>query len=531
MSDLRELRSRHDQLLGLRRAHEESSRQLAAQVAELDDLLERAEPVRKALESLTEDLFDETLREVGQDLSIALREVFADESLSLVAERTLRRNAIEVDFHVERNGEREDLLRGQGGSVLNVVSTGLRMLALTTQGEEGHRPFLVLDEQDCWLRPDLVPRFMRIVSVAAKKLSLQVLVITHHEPELIAESADKAYKFEPAGDHVRVSEHPLHPAERRRTLAAQGIGERAEPVAAGAMADPTPAGTGLGQTAQDLRQLVEGPLVAAQPLSLPKLEDHGLRAARLAARPSVLQLLCDQGALRLTQASPDAGSVYLSQGVLFVDQARLECTLVCALDSLGAHLRLSGGPDGSLAYELLLPGSVEQALPADPIADPLLARARDADPRWLSERAQALLSQPTPLRAASATALLAAQTSDRSGPLSSEPWLPAWLRDAESGAVRAAQELLALGRALLSHPLPDRARWRDEAQRLVEGRAELELLREWLIPAGSHTGERLTRTLERVDRELAALRDERVSLPSPRRLGISERSPSWWIPA
>jgi hypothetical protein len=68
------------------------------------------------------------------------------------------------------NGRPEDIMKGQGGSVVNVLSVGLRMFALTTLDSASHRRFLVLDEQDCWLRPDLVPRLVRIVHEAGKAL-------------------------------------------------------------------------------------------------------------------------------------------------------------------------------------------------------------------------------------------------------------------------------------------------------------------------------------------------------------------------
>ena len=70
-------------------------------------------------------------------------------------------------------------MRGQGGSVANIVSVGLRMFAITTLDERRHRRFLVLDEQDCWLHPDLVSKLVRIVQEAGAALGFQVLMISH----------------------------------------------------------------------------------------------------------------------------------------------------------------------------------------------------------------------------------------------------------------------------------------------------------------------------------------------------------------
>ena len=85
--------------------------------------------------------------------------------------------------------------RRQGGSVANILSVGLRMFALTSLDEGQHRRFLVLDEQDCWLRPDLVPRLAKIVRDAADALGFQVLMISHHDVAVFEQYADRIYQF------------------------------------------------------------------------------------------------------------------------------------------------------------------------------------------------------------------------------------------------------------------------------------------------------------------------------------------------
>ncbi len=86
-------------------------------------------------------------------------------------------------------------MRGQGGSVANVVSVGLRMFAITPLDERRHRRFLVLDEQDCWLHPDLVPKPTRIVQEAGTALGFQVLMISHHDVSNFLRHADKVYRL------------------------------------------------------------------------------------------------------------------------------------------------------------------------------------------------------------------------------------------------------------------------------------------------------------------------------------------------
>jgi hypothetical protein len=162
--------------------------------------LSLSEKVTVALEKLSQQLFRELLDIIEAKLTIALQEVL-DQPIQLKAEVQWRRGAATVDFWIERDGNREDILKGQGGSVTNILSIGLRLFALTTLDKKTHRRFLVLDEQDCWLRPDLVPRLVKIVHEAGKALGFQVLMISHHSATTFAQYADRMYQLAPKADN------------------------------------------------------------------------------------------------------------------------------------------------------------------------------------------------------------------------------------------------------------------------------------------------------------------------------------------
>lgn len=196
-------RDRLQQLIGVRRTLE---RQRAHEQAHLDALrqrLEIADDVGTALEYLGDQVFGRTVRLLEEKLTIALQEVL-EQPLVLRAECRYLRDAASIEFHIERNGHVEDILKGQGGSVSNVLSVGLRMFALTTLEPSLHRRFLVLDEQDCWLRPDLIPRLMRIIHQAGRELEFQIIFISHHDVSTFQTWADRLYRFEPSPDGVRV---------------------------------------------------------------------------------------------------------------------------------------------------------------------------------------------------------------------------------------------------------------------------------------------------------------------------------------
>ncbi len=188
------VRRRLDRLIVTREERVVRSRRLAARFDVLNGYLTVADKVTLALEQLSEQLFQQLLGVVEEKLTIALQEIL-DQPIKFRAEADFKRKMASVDFWIERDGNREDILKGQGGSVANVLSVGLRMFALTTLDPAEHRRFLVLDEQDCWLRPDLVPRLVKIVHEASKALGFQVLMISHHDVALFERYADRIYQL------------------------------------------------------------------------------------------------------------------------------------------------------------------------------------------------------------------------------------------------------------------------------------------------------------------------------------------------
>jgi hypothetical protein len=197
------VRSRLDKLQGQRAALMKEQSAQSQKMARIDEYLAIAPDVGVALEKLSEEMFGRITRIIEQQLSLALKEVL-EQNLELKVERDFKRGGATMSFHVERDGNAEDILRGQGGSVVNVLSVGLRLFALTTLDKAVHRRFLVLDEQDCWLRPDLVPRLVKIVRDAGRALGFQVLMISHHDSLVFERYADRIYRFTPTSDGVRV---------------------------------------------------------------------------------------------------------------------------------------------------------------------------------------------------------------------------------------------------------------------------------------------------------------------------------------
>lgn len=213
------------------RTQRDSLRQSVAKkevrLTELQREIELEPKVEEAMNQLSQHLFNDVAQLLEDKLTTALEEVL-DQPLKFRAETRLRAGSATVRFWIERDGNVEDIVKGQGGSVANVLSVGLRLFALQRCDEKHHRPFLVLDEPDAWLRPDVVPRLVKIIAEAGRELGIQTILISHHDLDLFVQYADKIYRFEPMPDgSVRASvvggshtsdEDSLAPTMPRETL-------------------------------------------------------------------------------------------------------------------------------------------------------------------------------------------------------------------------------------------------------------------------------------------------------------------------
>ncbi len=214
-----------ERLLRAKEEREKQSMRLAKAFGELNAYLGIIDAVTAGLERLSDQLFRQLLSVVEEKLTIALQEIL-EQPIKFHADADFKRKTATVEFSIERDGNREDVLRGTGGSVANILSVGLRLFALTTLDEKRHRRFLVLDEQDCWLRPDLVPRLVKIVHDAGKALGFQVLMISHHDVATVDQYADKIYQLIPTGaGGVEVCEIGAQPPAPDASAVSEGIGD------------------------------------------------------------------------------------------------------------------------------------------------------------------------------------------------------------------------------------------------------------------------------------------------------------------
>jgi hypothetical protein len=200
-----------DRLEGRREAIQSTRNDRESQRRDKAEYLAVADEIKGVLEAFSDQLFSELVDALQSQLTRALQDVL-DQPIELKVERGNRQGAVTLGFYIERAGQREDIMKGQGGSVVNILSVGLRLLALHGEDEKRHRRFLVLDEQDCWLRPDLVPKLVGIIHEAGKTMGFQVLMISHHDPVMFEKYADRIYRCRPQNNgnesYVVVEEVP-----------------------------------------------------------------------------------------------------------------------------------------------------------------------------------------------------------------------------------------------------------------------------------------------------------------------------------
>lgn len=198
-----EVRPAFHRLDGRRRELLAEQQRKTRRLAELQSFLELAPQVETELARLGQVIFGELADILQRTLTLSLQEVLG-QPVVLKVTQEFKYGAATLKFHLERDGQAEDIMQGTGGSVANILSVGLRIVALTRLDPKLHRRFLVLDEQDCWLAPDLVPRLVKVIRDAGRTLGFQVILISHHATEAFERHADRIYRFNPSAEGVKI---------------------------------------------------------------------------------------------------------------------------------------------------------------------------------------------------------------------------------------------------------------------------------------------------------------------------------------
>src|SRR4051794_39891665 len=117
-----------------------------------------------------------------------------------------RNGKASLDILAERGGGPVDVCRASGGSLMNVLATGLRVSALS---KSGARQFVAFDESECWISPDNVPAYSNVLERLSSDLGFQCLLISHHDPRMFRGAFIVRLDGTPEAGLVAIPEGPV----------------------------------------------------------------------------------------------------------------------------------------------------------------------------------------------------------------------------------------------------------------------------------------------------------------------------------
>lgn len=111
-------------------------------------------------------------------LTALVQEVLPGEK-PVALELSTERGLASLDICVRRaDGTLEDVLEDNGGALTNVIGMALRLIAVV---KADVARFLALDEADCWIAPERVASFYRVLEDGAARLGVQCFAVSHHD--------------------------------------------------------------------------------------------------------------------------------------------------------------------------------------------------------------------------------------------------------------------------------------------------------------------------------------------------------------
>ncbi|WP_134499852.1 AAA family ATPase [Microvirga pakistanensis] len=129
-------------------------------------------------------------------LTALVQEVLPGEK-PVALELSTERGLASLDICVRRpDGTLEDVLEDNGGALTNVVGMALRLIAVV---KADVARFLALDEADCWIAPDRVSSFYRVLEDGAARLGVQCFAVSHHD---LSQFSDKFHIARIVGEPV-----------------------------------------------------------------------------------------------------------------------------------------------------------------------------------------------------------------------------------------------------------------------------------------------------------------------------------------
>jgi hypothetical protein len=171
------LRAAH--LEGVKQAEEAQAKRLREDVAQAKARAGLNEEVQRIFQALQDRAHERSVGAFERLLTAILEDVLPGSGQVRLLPQ-LKGGAAALDLALQKGERLEDILEGNGGALTNVICAGLRFAALS---RTANRKFLVMDEPDCWLKPERVGAFFRVVSQVSLSSRIQTVFISHHSPD------------------------------------------------------------------------------------------------------------------------------------------------------------------------------------------------------------------------------------------------------------------------------------------------------------------------------------------------------------
>lgn len=187
LEQLTKLELLHAQLEGREKALTTQEKNLSSAIKDLMAVLSVRAETDLFLKTLQDQINMATIGVFEKLLTAIVQDTLPHDPREVKMAITVKNDAPHLDIFVkDMFGNEEDILNDNGGALTNAICMGLRFATIVRTKS---RKFLILDEPDCWVYPDLVPAFFNVIHRISEKVGIQTLIVTHMGKHCIPEGA------------------------------------------------------------------------------------------------------------------------------------------------------------------------------------------------------------------------------------------------------------------------------------------------------------------------------------------------------
>lgn len=137
--------------------------------------IEKAQSILQEVSKQTQEQIKFHIEDI---VTMAIETVFTDNLYEFKLDFVVKRNKVECELYLERDGYRFDIEEANGGGMVDLVSFALRIALWSLKiGEKNNT--IILDEPFKFISKDLIDKAGKILQELSKKLGIQFIIVTH----------------------------------------------------------------------------------------------------------------------------------------------------------------------------------------------------------------------------------------------------------------------------------------------------------------------------------------------------------------